>query len=90
LTTGTKSRFACFVRQRGSFVKKLHEYIEHADECRKMARVALPQHRTQLEQMALMWEQLAEARRRQLAKQSEEDDETGEGKRLPSEAVRLR
>jgi hypothetical protein len=68
----------------------LHEYIEHADECRRMARVALPQHRTQLEQMAVRWEQLAEARRRQLAKQSKEDDETGEGKTPASEAVRFR
>jgi len=50
-----------------------------------MARVALPQHRTQLEQMALTWEQLAEVRRRQLAKQSKEGDEAGEAKmtRLP-------
>jgi hypothetical protein len=71
-------------------VKKLNEYIEHADECRRMARVALPQHRTQLEQMAVTWEQLAEARRRQLAKQSKEDDETGEGKRPAGEAARLR
>jgi hypothetical protein len=31
----------------GNLVKKLYEYIEHANECRRMARVALPQHRTQ-------------------------------------------
>jgi hypothetical protein len=71
-------------------VKKLHEYIEHADECRRMARVALPPHRSQLEQMALTWEQLAEARRRQLAKQSRKADEPSEGKRPASEAVRIR
>jgi hypothetical protein len=68
-------------------VKKLHWHIEHADEGRRMARVALPQHRTQLEQMALTWDQLAEARWRQLARQSKEDDETGEAKRPASEAV---
>jgi hypothetical protein len=51
-------------------MKKLHEYIEHANECRDMARMASPAHRVQLEQMAATWEQLAEGRRRQLAKQT--------------------
>jgi hypothetical protein len=84
---GNQIPFRVFRAPAGSFVKKLHWYIEHADECRRMARVALPQHRTQLEQMALTWDQLAEVRRRQLARQSKEDDETGEAKRPASEAV---
>jgi hypothetical protein len=40
-----------------------------------MARVASPEHRPQLEQMAQTWEQLAEARRKHILKHgnSEED-----------------
>jgi hypothetical protein len=57
-------------------LKKLHEYLQHAAECRDMARTALPTHRQQLEQMAETWEQLANARKRQLDRQgrSEDDD----------------
>jgi hypothetical protein len=55
-------------------LKKLHEYIRHAAECREMARTALPTHRQQLEQMAETWEQLAEARKRQLEKQGKSDE----------------
>jgi len=57
-------------------VKKLDEYLRHAAECREMARVALPNHRAQLLQMAETWEQLAEARRKQLHKEgrTEESD----------------
>jgi hypothetical protein len=51
------------------FMKKMHEYLQHAAECREMARIALPEHRQQLEQMATTWEQLAAARKRQLEKQ---------------------
>ena len=47
-------------------MRKLEEYLQHAAECRDMARTALPSHRQQLEQMAETWEQLAYARRRQL------------------------
>jgi hypothetical protein len=47
-------------------VKKVEEYLEHAAECRDMARTAVPQHGQQLEQMAETWEQVAEARRRRL------------------------
>ncbi len=49
-------------------MKKLHEYREHAAECREMARTAPPTHRQQLEQMAMTWEQLAAARQRKLLK----------------------
>jgi hypothetical protein len=57
-------------------MKKLHEYLQHAAECREMARTALPSHRQQLEQMAETWEQLAAARQRQLDRdgKSEEED----------------
>ena len=57
-------------------LKKLHEYLQHAAECRDMARTASPAHRQHLEQMAETWEQLAEARKRKLEKhaQSPEDD----------------
>jgi hypothetical protein len=50
-------------------VKKLHEYLKHAAECREMARTAPPAHRAQLEQMAATWEQLAQARKHQMEKQ---------------------
>jgi len=50
-------------------MKKLHEYRQHADECRDMARTAPPNHRAQLEKMAETWEQLAEARKKQLEKE---------------------
>ena len=49
-------------------VKKIVDYLRHATECRDMARSASPTHRHQLEQMAEVWEQLAEARRHELEK----------------------
>jgi hypothetical protein len=51
-------------------MKKLHEYLQHAAECRDMARTAQPAHRQQLEQMAETWEQLAETRKRQLKRRA--------------------
>jgi hypothetical protein len=55
----------------GISVKKVEEYLQHAAECRAMAQASGPvQHREQLEQMAQTWEQLAEARRRQIEKSS--------------------
>ena len=59
-------------------MKKIHEYREHAAECREMARVASAAHRLQLEQMAATWDQLAEARERQLAKEGKSEDDNGE------------
>jgi len=50
-------------------VKKVEEYLEHASECRTLARSAPPAHREQLEDMAQTWEQLAEARKRKIKKQ---------------------
>jgi hypothetical protein len=64
-------------------VKKLDEYLKHADECHDMARTAQPSHRAQLEDMARTWDKLAEARRRQLEKdgKTEEYDTEGTGER---------
>jgi hypothetical protein len=50
-------------------MRKMHEYLQHAAECRDMARTAPPAHRQQLEQMAETWEQLADARKRQVERQ---------------------
>jgi len=55
-------------------VKKLEEYLQHAAECREMARTARPTHRQQLEQMADTWEQLADARKRTLSRRIEAED----------------
>lgn len=54
---------------RGTFsLKKLHEYLQHAAECRNMARTASPAHSQHLEQMAETWEQLAESAQAQVGK----------------------
>jgi len=55
----------------------MHEYLEHAAECREMARTALPAHRLQLEEMALTWEQLAAARKLHLEKKDKPDANGG-------------
>jgi hypothetical protein len=57
-------------------VNKTTDYLRHAAECLDMARLAPPSHKLQLQQMAEVWEQLAEARRRKLEKQgkSVQDD----------------
>jgi hypothetical protein len=60
-------------------LRKLSEYVQHAQECRNMARSASPEHKVMLEQMAKTWDQLAEARRRQLDKRGvphDQDDGT--------------
>jgi hypothetical protein len=44
-------------------LKKVDEYLQHAAECREMARTASSAHRQQLEQMAQTWDWLAETRR---------------------------
>ena len=59
-------------------MKKMHEYLEHAAECREMARTASPAHRAQLEQMALTWEQLAAARKRHLEKETDDENDVPE------------
>ena len=57
-------------------MRKLHEYREHAAECREMARTAPPSHRQQLEQMAATWDQLAVARQRKLLKAGNTNNRT--------------
>jgi hypothetical protein len=60
-------------------LRKLSEYLKHAQECRQMARTASPEHKAMLEQMAETWDQLAEARKRQLDRHGvpyEQDDGT--------------
>ena len=49
-------------------MQKVEEYLRHAAECRELARAASSNQRRQLEDMAVMWEQLAEMRKRQLLK----------------------
>jgi hypothetical protein len=56
-------------------MRKVSEYLRHASECREMARAATNSHRMQLEKMAVTWEQLAEARRRDLHKRGLPPDE---------------
>jgi DNA-binding transcriptional MerR regulator len=56
-------------RNRDFHVKKVEEYLEHASECRALARAAPQGHRQQLEDMAQTWEQLVEARKREIKKQ---------------------
>ena len=50
-------------------MRKITEYIEHAAECRKMARITKnPEHKQSLRQMAEAWEMLAQEREKLLAK----------------------
>ena len=52
-------------------MRKVSEYQEHADECRRMAaRMQDVTHKTQLEEMARAWTMLAEERKKQLEKQA--------------------
>jgi hypothetical protein len=53
-------------------MRKVSEYEEHAEECRKMARQTKnPQHKKQLEEMAQTWDMLAKERAKQIAKEGE-------------------
>jgi hypothetical protein len=55
-------------------MKKRSDYLKHAEECREMARTARPEHKTQLEEMARTWEQLAETRSKRLVKQEKPEE----------------
>jgi hypothetical protein len=59
-------------------MRKVEDYLQHAAECRDMARTASAAHRQQLEQMAETWEQLAVSRQRRLARNGETDDNTAD------------
>ena len=56
----------------GIQMKTVKEYLERAAECRQTARSVVPEHREELEEMARAWEQLAESRRRAIAKYERE------------------
>ena len=62
-------RFCVMGFGKGGDVRKISEYLQHATECRDMARRARPEHQQQLENMATTWEQLAESRRLKLARE---------------------
>ena len=56
-------------------MRKLSEYKEHAQECRKMAaHIKNAEHKKQLENMAETWEMLAAEREKQLKKRSKTGD----------------
>lgn len=51
-------------------MRKVAEYEQHAEECRRMATgMKDPKQRQQLQEMAAAWEMLAVERKKQLAKQ---------------------
>ena len=52
-------------------MQEIEGYLRHAAECREMARTAFPSHSQQLEQMAETWDELANARKRQLTRWGE-------------------
>ena len=54
-----------------SRMQEIEGYLRHAAECREMARAASLSNRQQLEQMAETWDELADARKRQLARWGE-------------------
>ena len=58
-------------------MKKVEEYLHHPAECREMARTATQHHRQQLEDMAKTWEQLAQARERQMQKRNKDKKHSG-------------
>jgi hypothetical protein len=48
-------------------MRKLSEYKDHAQECRRLAtQMQNPAHKTQLQEMAQTWEMLAAEREKQL------------------------
>jgi hypothetical protein len=51
-------------------MRKVSEYQEHAEECRKMARQTTnKQHKKQLEDMAQAWDMLVKGREKQVSKE---------------------
>jgi hypothetical protein len=52
-------------------VRKIEEYEQHAEECRKMAATMKdPTFKNQLQAMAEVWEMLARERQKQIEKQT--------------------
>jgi len=55
---------------------KLAEYLQRAAECRDLARSKVsPNHRAELETMAVTWESLAESRKQRLGRKAGIDAE---------------
>ena len=52
-------------------MQEIEGYLRHAAECREMAQAASLSHRQQLKQMAETWDELANARKRQLTRWGE-------------------
>ena len=51
---------------------KAFQYLEHAEECRKIAKqMRNPQHKERLEALAEEWETFAEERARELAREQQ-------------------
>jgi hypothetical protein len=51
-------------------MKKVSEYLQHAEECQQLARMAQsPEHREMLLSMAATWTSLAKDRREKMARQ---------------------
>jgi hypothetical protein len=56
-------------------VKKISEYLRHAEECEALARAARnPEERVMITEMAETWRGLAEARKRKLAKEGHDTE----------------
>jgi hypothetical protein len=49
-------------------LKKAHEYREHAEECRRLAKTASGEHKAHLENMAETWDNLAKDREERIAR----------------------
>jgi len=57
-------------------MRRVAEYWRFADDCRQLARsLRKPEHRQQLEDMAVAWEMLALERQAQLAKEANGSEE---------------
>lgn len=57
-------------------MRRVAEYRRFADDCLKLARsLRKPEHRHQLEEMAMAWEVLALEREAQLAKEDKKDSD---------------
>jgi hypothetical protein len=55
-------------------LKKISEYLQHAEDCATLARAARnPDEREMISKMAETWKGLAEARQRKLAKDGHGD-----------------
>ena len=56
---------------KGNHMQEVTEYLVRARQCREMIERALPGQRQALEELALTWEKLAEARKRSVQSDSQ-------------------